>query len=153
MMTVLFGGLIFFFLLNVPIGVAIGLASLSAILWSGAIPPVVLVQKMFTATDSFPLMAVPFFILAGSLMEFGGISRRLIDFANSIVGRFSGGLAFVAIVASMFFGAISGRPWPVWPPSGQSDPGAMVRGDMTPLCNSSTGHGRHSWGDDTPQHA
>lgn len=63
---------------------------------------------MFTATDSFPLMAVPFFILAGSLMEFGGISRRLIDFANSIVGRFSGGLAFVAIVASMFFGAISG---------------------------------------------
>lgn len=108
MITVLFGGLIFFFLLNVPIGVAIGLASLSAILWSGAIPPVVLVQKMFTATDSFPLMAVPFFILAGSLMEFGGISRRLIDFANSIVGRFSGGLAFVAIVASMFFGAISG---------------------------------------------
>lgn len=108
MMTVLFGGLIFFFLLNVPIAVAIGLASLSAILWSGAIPPVVLVQKMFTATDSFPLMAVPFFILAGSLMEFGGISRRLIDFANSIVGRFSGGLAFVAIVASMFFGAISG---------------------------------------------
>ncbi len=108
MITVLFGGLIFFFLLNVPIAVAIGLASLSAILWSGAIPPVVLVQKMFTATDSFPLMAVPFFILAGSLIEFGGISRRLIDFANSIVGRFSGGLAFVAIVASMFFGAISG---------------------------------------------
>ena len=108
MITVLFGGLIFFFLLNVPIAVAIGLASLSTILWSGTIPPVVLVQKMFTATDSFPLMAVPFFILAGSLMEFGGISRRLIEFANSIVGRFSGGLAFVAIVASMFFGAISG---------------------------------------------
>jgi C4-dicarboxylate transporter DctM subunit len=108
MTGVLFGSLVFFFLLNVPIAVAIGLASLSAILWSGAIPPVVLVQKMFTATDSFPLMAVPFFILAGSLMEFGGISRRLVDFANSIVGRFSGGLAFVAIIASMFFGAISG---------------------------------------------
>ncbi|PKL03339.1 MAG: C4-dicarboxylate ABC transporter permease [Synergistetes bacterium HGW-Synergistetes-2] len=108
MTGILFGSLVFFFLLNVPIAVAIGLASLSAILWSGAIPPVVLVQKMFTATDSFPLMAVPFFILAGSLMEFGGISRRLVDFANSIVGRFSGGLAFVAIIASMFFGAISG---------------------------------------------
>ena len=108
MTGVLFGSLVFFFLLNVPIAVAIGLASLSAILWSGAIPPVVLVQKMFTAVDSFPLMAVPFFILAGSLMEFGGISRRLVDFANSIVGRFSGGLAFVAIIASMFFGAISG---------------------------------------------
>lgn len=108
MTGVLFGSLIVFFLLNVPIAVSIGLASLSAILWSGSIPPVVLVQKMFTAADSFPLMAVPFFILAGSLMEFGGISRRLVNFANSIVGRFSGGLAFVAIIASMFFGAISG---------------------------------------------
>jgi C4-dicarboxylate transporter DctM subunit len=108
MTAVLFGSLVFFFLLNVPIAVSIGLASLAAILWSGTIPPVVLVQKMFTATDSFPLMAVPFFILAGSLMEFGGISRRLVNFANSVVGRFSGGLAFVAIIASMFFGAISG---------------------------------------------
>ena len=106
--TVLFGSLIVFFLMNVPIAISIGLASLASILWSGAIPPVVLVQKMFTATDSFSLMAVPFFILAGSLMEFGGISRRLVDFANSMVGRFSGGLAFVAIIASMFFGAISG---------------------------------------------
>ena len=108
MTTVLFGSLLFFFLLNVPIAVSIGLASLAAILWSGSIPPVILVQKMFTAADSFPLMAVPFFILAGSLMEFGGISRRLVNFANSIVGRFSGGLAFVAIIASLFFGAISG---------------------------------------------
>lgn len=108
MTGILFGGLIFFFMINTPIAVAIGLASLAAILWGGAIPPVVIVQKMFTATDSFPLMAVPFFILAGSLMEQGGISRRLVDFANSIVGRFSGGLAFVAIIASMFFGAISG---------------------------------------------
>lgn len=108
MTSALFGSLILFFLMNVPIAVSIGLASLVAVLWSGSIPPVVIVQKMFTATDSFPLMAVPFFILAGSLMEFGGISRRLVDFANSIVGRFSGGLAFVAIIASMFFGAISG---------------------------------------------
>jgi len=88
MTSILFGSLIFFFLLNTPIAVAIGLASLAAILWSGMIPPVVIVQKMFTAADSFPLMAVPFFILAGSLMEQGGISRRLVEFANSIVGRF-----------------------------------------------------------------
>jgi len=108
MTSILFGSLIFFFLVNTPIAVAIGLASLAAIFWSGTIPPVVIVQKMFTAADSFPLMAVPFFILAGSLMEQGGISRRLVEFANSIVGRFSGGLAFVAIIASMFFGAISG---------------------------------------------
>lgn len=108
MSTILFSSLLLLFMLNVPIAIAIGLASLSAIVFSGAAPLVVIVQKMVTATDSFPLMAVPFFILAGSLMEFGGISRRLVDFANSIVGRYSGGLAFVVIVASMFFGAISG---------------------------------------------
>ncbi|MDD2379133.1 MAG: TRAP transporter large permease [Aminobacterium colombiense] len=108
MTAVLFASLFLFFVINVPIAIAIGLASVAAILFSGSIPPIVVVQKMFTAADSFPLMAVPFFILAGSLMEFGGISRRLVEFANSIVGRFSGGLAFVAITASMFFGAISG---------------------------------------------
>ncbi|MDD4586464.1 MAG: TRAP transporter large permease [Aminobacterium colombiense] len=108
MTAVLFASLFLFFVINVPIAIAIGLASVAAILFSGSIPPIVVVQKMFTAADSFPLMAVPFFILAGSLMEFGGISRRLVEFANSIVGRFSGGLAFVAIMASMFFGAISG---------------------------------------------
>jgi len=108
MTAVLFASLFLFFVINVPIAIAIGLASIAAILFSGSIPPIVVVQKMFTAADSFPLMAVPFFILAGSLMEFGGISRRLVEFANSIVGRFSGGLAFVAIMASMFFGAISG---------------------------------------------
>jgi C4-dicarboxylate transporter DctM subunit len=95
-------------MINVPIAIAIALSSIVAIVIKGNIPLLVIVQKMFTATDSFPLMAVPFFILAGSLMEFGGISKRLVDFANSIVGRFSGGLALVAIIASMFFGAISG---------------------------------------------
>ncbi|WP_286933067.1 MULTISPECIES: TRAP transporter large permease [Aminobacterium] len=108
MTTILFASMLLFFMMNVPIAIAIGLSSVAAIFFSGSVPLIVLVQKMFTATDSFPLMAVPFFILAGSLMEFGGISRRLVDFANSIVGRFSGGLAFVAIIASMFFGAISG---------------------------------------------
>ena len=108
MTSLLFCSLLALFFLNVPIAVSIGLASAAALIFTSSIPPVVLVQKMFTATDSFPLMAVPFFILAGALMESGGISRRLVDFANSIVGRFSGGLAFVAIIACIFFGAISG---------------------------------------------
>lgn len=108
MSAILFSSLIVLFMLNIPIAIAIGLSCLSAIFFTGAVPPIVIVQKMITAADSFPLMAVPFFLLAGSLMEFGGISRRLVDFANSIVGRFSGGLAFVVIIASMFFGAISG---------------------------------------------
>lgn len=107
MMGLLFATLIVLFLLNIPIALSIGSATLLTLVLS-SIPPTVLVQKMFTAMDSFPLMAVPFFILAGALMETGGISRRLIHLANTFVGHFSGGLAFVAIIASMFFGAISG---------------------------------------------
>ncbi len=108
MIAVLFLSLIFFLIIKVPIAIALALASITAIIVNGNIPLVIIVQRMFSATDSFPLMAVPFFILAGSLMEFGGISKRLIDFAYSVVGRVSGGLALVSIVASMFFGAISG---------------------------------------------
>lgn len=107
MITILFVSLILFFILNVPVAIAIGSATMLALSYSPT-PTVVLAQKMFTAMDSFPLMAVPFFILAGSLMENGGISRRLIHLANTFVGHFAGGLAFVAIIASMFFGAISG---------------------------------------------
>ncbi|MDR3331610.1 MAG: TRAP transporter large permease [Synergistaceae bacterium] len=107
MTAVLFISLIVLFALNVPIAIAIGASTLASVLVS-PIPPTVVVQKMFTAMDSFPLMAVPFFILAGSLMENGGISRRLIHLANTFVGHYAGGLAFVAIIASMFFGAISG---------------------------------------------
>ena len=65
-------------------------------------------QRIFTGIDSFPLMAVPFFVLAGELMNRGGTTRRLIDFANALVGRIPGGLAHTNIVASMFFGGISG---------------------------------------------
>ncbi len=107
MTAVLFISLIILFMMNVPIAISIGGATLLSLLFS-AIPPTVLVQKMFTAMDSFPLMAVPFFILAGSLMETGGISRRLIHLANTFVGHYAGGLAIVSIIASMFFGAISG---------------------------------------------
>lgn len=107
MIPLLFVSLILFFMFNVPIAIAIGSATMLA-LSASPIPTTVLVQKMFTAMDSFPLMAVPFFILAGSLMENGGISRRLIHLANTFVGHFAGGLAIVAIISCMFFGAISG---------------------------------------------
>jgi C4-dicarboxylate transporter DctM subunit len=72
------------------------------------VPLMVIVQKMFTSTDSFTLMAVPFFILAGKLMESGGISKRLINFSSTLVGSLHGGLAMVSIVTCMFFAAISG---------------------------------------------
>src|SRR5690606_29691399 len=69
---------------------------------------IVIIQRMFNSVDSFPLMAIPFFILAGKLMESGGISQRLIHLANVIFGRVKGGLGIVSIVACAFFAAISG---------------------------------------------
>ncbi|WZL72143.1 TRAP transporter large permease [Clostridiaceae bacterium 35-E11] len=105
---VLFGSLIIFFILNIPIAFSLGIASALTLVAASNVPLVVVPQRLFTATDSFPFMAVPFFILAGSLMESGGISRRLINFANTLIGFLSGGLALVSIVACMFFAAISG---------------------------------------------
>lgn len=108
MAWLLFGILIVLFFINVPIAVALGLASMIVLMIQDNVPLMVVVQKMFTSTDSFTLMAVPFFILAGKLMEVGGISKRLVDFAMTIVGRMHGGLAIVSVVTCMFFAAISG---------------------------------------------
>lgn len=68
----------------------------------------VIAQRMFTSVDSFPLLAIPLFMVAGNLMEGGGISRRLINFCNSLLGGFTGGLAMVAVLTCMLFAAISG---------------------------------------------
>jgi len=95
--------------LNVPVAFCIGISTLLAVLVIGDIPSFLIVaQKMATGIDSFALLAIPFFILSGLLMGRGGIARRLIDFANALVGRFRGGLAFVDIVTCMLFGSISG---------------------------------------------
>ncbi|GAX90175.1 TRAP transporter large permease [Effusibacillus lacus] len=106
--TVLFLAFILLMVINVPIAVALGLAAALAFMVQGNVPLLVIVQKMFNGTDSFPLMAVPFFLLAGKLMETGGISARLIAFANTLVGRMPGGLAIVSVIACMFFAAMSG---------------------------------------------
>lgn len=97
-------------LINVPIAIAIGLATLAALLASiDALPAVTTIaQRLSAGIDSFALLAIPFFILSGYLMGQGGIARRLIDFALSIVGRLPGGLALVNIIACALFGAISG---------------------------------------------
>ena len=97
--------------LNVPVGFCMGIATLLALLVGGtdAISSFTLVaHQMATGFDSFSLLAIPFFILSGLFMGHGGIARRLIDFANVLVGRFTGGLAFVNIVTCMMFGSISG---------------------------------------------
>jgi len=106
--ALLFGLFALLVILSVPIAVSLGLATVFAIHFTGVVKLQVVAQKMFTAIDSFPLMAVPFFMIAGAIMEKGGISKRLIRFANSLIGTLPGGLALVTILASMFFAAISG---------------------------------------------
>ncbi len=100
--------LFFLFLVNTPIAIAIGTASLTAILVQGDFPLMMVIQRMVAGTDSFHLMAVPLFMYAGVIMERGGISQRLIDFANALTGWLPGGLAAVSIVSAMFFAGISG---------------------------------------------
>ena len=95
-------------LLNVPIAISIGLAAAAALLIPGNFPMSVLAQTFYTATDSISLMAIPFFMLAGSLMELGGISQRLIDFAEACVGHRKGGIGTVTVICCMIFAAISG---------------------------------------------
>ncbi|KAA3616918.1 MAG: TRAP transporter large permease [Calditrichaeota bacterium] len=96
--------------LNVPIAISIGISTILTMIFTIAPGPAIttVAQQMATGINSFALLAIPFFILSGLLMGRGGIARRLIDFAKVVVGTFPGGLAYVNIVACMFFGAISG---------------------------------------------
>ena len=94
--------------MNVPIAVAIALASFVAILAEGSDPSIVMAAKMANGVNSFSLLAIPFFILSGYLMGKGGLARRLIDFAATLVGRLPGGLGYVNTLTCMLFGSISG---------------------------------------------
>jgi C4-dicarboxylate transporter DctM subunit len=94
--------------LGAPIAFAIAMSTGMGIWSQGLIPPSVIVQRMYTSLDSFALAAIPFFLLAGDLMGAGGISRRLINFANALVGHIRNGLAMVNVLTSMFFAGISG---------------------------------------------
>ena len=94
--------------LGTPVAFCIGISALAGLLYQSETPLLLIPHMMFQGTDSFPLMAVPFFVLAGALMNAGGITRRLVDFANVLVGHIRGGLALVNVVASMFFAGITG---------------------------------------------
>ena len=104
----LFFLLLLFIFIGVPIGISIGVATLAALVLYTDIPLVLITQNCFAGVDSFPLMAVPFFILAGNLMSIGGVAKRVMDFASTCVGAVTGGLAMVTTIACMFFAAISG---------------------------------------------
>ena len=105
---VLLAGGIIFMAIGLPIAFSLGLASAFAITVSERIPLIVVPQRIFTAIDSFPLMAIIFFVIAGELMLQGGISRRLVNFASCFFGWMRGSLSFISFATCAFFGAISG---------------------------------------------
>ena len=93
---------------SAPIAVALGLSAFAYFFYFTTIPLTQVPERLFNALNTFPLMAIPFFVLAANIMSRGGISKRLTDAGNAIVGQFRGGLAMTAVLACMFFAAVSG---------------------------------------------
>lgn len=108
MTLALFGLMALLLAANAPVAVAIGLAAAASLALFGQADLMLALQRMYAGADSFPLMAVPLFMLAGVLMEAGGISRRIVELADALVGWLPGGLAAVCVVSSMFFAGVSG---------------------------------------------
>jgi TRAP-type transport system large permease protein len=107
-LSLLFVVFLFLIAVEVPIGFALGLSSLSYLLLDGRTPLVIMVQKMTSGLDSFPFLALPLFVLAGNVFSRAGIARRIFDFARAVVGHVNGGLAHVNVLASMIFAGMSG---------------------------------------------
>lgn len=93
---------------NIPIAIGLAISGMVVVLMEGSIPLSFFVQSTFGASDSFPLLAIPFFILAGEIMSTGGIAKRLIEFVQNLVGSITGSLGLITIIASFIFAAISG---------------------------------------------
>lgn len=104
----LFGILFVLILLNVPIAIALATASILVVLIEGSVPLTLFIQTSFSSMDSFPLIAIPFFILAGDIMSRGGMARRLVDFIQSFTRSLTGSLGVITIITSFIFAAISG---------------------------------------------
>ena len=94
--------------LGAPIALALGGSSFLYVLLFANVSPIIIAQQIFSCVNTYTLLAVPFFIMAGALMEHGGISKRIVDFCMSLVGHFTGGLALVVVLASVFFAAMTG---------------------------------------------
>lgn len=126
LILMLFGSFAVLLTLGIPVSFAIGLSSLATIMMSLPLEPAIAVvaQRMAAGLDNFALLAIPFFILAGNIMNQGGIAIRLINFAKVLVGRLPGSLAHVNIIANMMFGSISGSA---------VASAAAVGGTMSPL--------------------
>jgi C4-dicarboxylate transporter DctM subunit len=108
MTLVLFAFFIGLLLVGMPVAFAIGVASTVVVFMMERLPPTFIASKIFAGLDSFPLMAIPFYILAGNLMTEGGLTQKIVDFANALVGHVRGGLAHVSIVSAAIFSGVSG---------------------------------------------
>src|SRR5512147_2397254 len=106
--ALIFGLLIALMLTGMPISIALGLTVLSFLFVMTQVPIEAVALKLFTGIESFEIMAIPFFILAGNFLTHGGVARRMIAFATALVGHWYGGLALAAVVACALFAAISG---------------------------------------------
>ena len=107
MIPLLFGALILLLVVGAQVGVALGIVAWLGAIGSG-VPTVVVPQRFFTVLDSFPLISAPLFILAGGLMEYGGVSRRLVSFAMALVGPIKGSLGMVVLVSTTMMSGVSG---------------------------------------------
>ena len=108
MLTVLFISFFVLLMINMPIAFALGIATAVTLIFDDTLPLNSIVTRAFVGVDSFTLLAIPFFIIAGELMNACGITQRIVNFSSSLVGHIRGGLAHVSIVSSMFFAGISG---------------------------------------------
>lgn len=106
--TIIIASMLLLMALAAPVGIAIGLASVVAMLIKGSLPMILLPQRMIFGVDNFVLLAIPFFLLAGNLMNASGITQRLVDFATNLVGHIAGGLGHVSIVTGMIMAGMSG---------------------------------------------
>jgi C4-dicarboxylate transporter DctM subunit len=105
---ILLGSFVLLIAINVPVAFSMALACILTLFYQGTIPVSTVTLKFYSGIDTFPFLAIPLFILAGGLMEHGGISQRLVRFAKNLVGHIKGGLGFVVVVSEIFFSGISG---------------------------------------------
>jgi len=108
MITITIAAFVILLILAVPVAFAVGMAGFLGLWWSGKYPLAIIIQQIFLTADSFVLLAIPLFVLAGALMETGGIAVRLVRFAQALVGWIRGGLAMAVVIAEYIFSGISG---------------------------------------------
>ncbi|HPY42616.1 MAG TPA: TRAP transporter large permease subunit, partial [Thiolinea sp.] len=105
---VIFGLLLLLMLTGMPISIALGLTVLTFLFTMTSVPIEAVALKLFTGIEKFEIMAIPFFILAGNFLTHGGVARRMINFASSMVGHWYGGLGLAGVLACALFAAVSG---------------------------------------------